>query len=100
MSYARWTRDCDWYIYRQSGAAQRPEDEGLTCWHVTSGPGDPGTEFQYAEVSEMLERGDFSSIRGWSPPSNVLLQEALATFKRDVDDVYRKAPPSPGGEAQ
>lgn len=91
MSYARWTRDSDWYIYRQSGRTQRPEDEALSCWHVTSNPGDPGTEFRYAEVSEMLARGDFSRIRGWNPLANDLVSEALGAFKRDVDDAYRKA---------
>jgi hypothetical protein len=100
MSYARWTRDSDWYIYRQSGRARRPENETLACWHVTSNPGDSGTEFQYSEVSEMLAGGDYSRIRGWSPSASVLLQEALAEFKRDVEDEYRTSPPSPGGEEQ
>lgn len=84
MSYERWTRHSDWYIYRQSGLRRR-EDEILNVWHVTSSPGQPNTEFHYAEVSEMLKLDDFSRIRGWSPSENDLLREALGAFIRDVD---------------
>jgi len=84
MSYARWARDSDWYIYWQSSNAQRPEDEVLAVWHVTACPGEPNTEFRYSEVTEMLAQNDFSRIRGWSPAASGLLQEALSAFVRDV----------------
>lgn len=84
MSYARWTRDCDWYIYWQAGTAQRPEDEVLAVWYVTASPGEPNTEFRCAEVTEMLAQNDFSRIRGWSPSAHGLLQDALDAFVRDV----------------
>ncbi len=85
MSYERWTRHSDWYIYRQSGP-QRREDEILNVWHVTSSPGQPNTEFHYDEVSEMLALNDLSRIRGWSPAEDDLLREALAAFIKDVDE--------------
>ncbi len=84
MSYARWTRDCDWYIFWQSSKARQPEDEVLAVWHVTASPGEPNTEFRCAEVTEMLAQNDFSRIRGWSPSANDLLQDALSAFVRDV----------------
>jgi hypothetical protein len=83
MSYLRYDRYSDWYIYRRSGA-RRLEDELLIVWHVSTGPGRPGTEFSYAEVSEMLERNDFSRIAGWSPSDDDDLREALSSFVGDV----------------
>jgi hypothetical protein len=82
MSYSRFGRYSDWYIYRKSGA-RKLEDETLVVWHVTAGPGRPATEFSYAEVSEMLERNDFSRINCWSPSANDLLREALGGFVGD-----------------
>lgn len=89
MSYSRWGRHSDWYIYRQSGARSRG-DEVLSVWHVTSAPGAPNTEFSYSEVRDMLARNDFSRIRGWSQPADALLREALNAFVRDVDGVGTK----------
>lgn len=94
MSYSRWGRDSDWYIYRQSGA-QRLEDELLSVWHATGGPGEPNTEFSCADVSEMLARNDFSLIRGWSPAADSLLREALNAFVKDVLDIWRGGPSAP-----
>lgn len=83
MSYSRFGRYSDWYVYRKSGA-RKLEDETLVVWHVTAGRGRPATEFSYAEVSEMLERNDFSQISGWSPSADDLLREALGGFVGDV----------------
>ena len=83
MSYSRFWRYSDWYIYRKSGA-RKLEDELLMVWHVTAGPGRPATEFRYDEVAEMLECNDFSRINGWSPSADGLLREALSDFVRDV----------------
>jgi hypothetical protein len=83
MSYSRFGRYSDWYIYRKSGARML-EGETLIVWHVTAGPGRTATEFSYAEVFEMLERNDFSRISGWSPSADDLLREALGNFVEDV----------------
>ena len=90
MSYERWTRHSDWYIYRQSGPRRR-EDEILNVWHATSSPGQPNTEFHYDEVSEMLGLKDFTRIRGWSPSEDDLLREALTAFIKDVDKTSEPA---------
>ncbi len=100
MSYARWWRGSDWYIYRQSGGARRREDEVLSVWHASADPGEPGTEFRYPEVSEMLSRGDFSSIRGWSPSANPLLKEALRAFVKDVERDHGGSSPSSEANGQ
>jgi hypothetical protein len=83
MSYSRFGRYSDWYVYRKSGA-RKLEDETLVVWHVTAGPGRPATEFSHAEVAEMLERNDFSRISGWSPSADDLLREALGGFVGDA----------------
>jgi hypothetical protein len=93
MSYARWTRDCDWYIYWQSSKAQRPEDEVLAVWHVTACPGEPNTEFRYSEVTEMLAQNDFSRIRGWSPSASGLLRDAFSSFVRSIATARRGSSP-------
>ncbi len=95
MSYARWWRGSGWYIYRQSGRALRPEDEVLSVWHASADPGESGTEFRYPEVSAMLVRNDFSSIRGWSPSANLLLKEALHVFVKDVERDHGGSSSSP-----
>ena len=87
MSYSRFERYSDWYIYRKSGA-RTLQDELLIVWHVTAGPGRPATEFRYAEVVEMLKRNDFSRINGWSPSDDDFLREALGGFVRDVRTSY------------
>ena len=85
MSYSRFGRHSDWYIYRKSGA-RKLEEELLIVWHVTSGPGRAATEFSYDEVVEILELGDFSRINGWSSTAESLLRETLSAFVRDVRD--------------
>ena len=89
MSYARWTRGSDWYIFWQAGTARRSEDEVLAVWHVTASPGEPNTELRCAEVTEMLAQNDFSRIRGWSPSASGLLRDALSAFVRDVATARR-----------
>lgn len=84
MSYARWTRGSDWYIFWQAGTARRPDDEILAVWHASASPGKPNTEFRCAEVTEMLAQNDFSRICGWSSSAIGLLQAALSAFVRDV----------------
>lgn len=84
MSFSRWGRYSDWYIYRQSGA-ERLEDELLSVWNVTA-----LNEFSYEEVSEMLAQGDFSRIRGWTPSADAPLREALSSFERDACSTHNE----------
>lgn len=91
MSYARWTRGCDWYIFWQSNRAkQRAEDETLAVWHVSSNPSDRGAQFALSEISSMLERADFSPVFGRTPKDDAVLAEAFRAFVKDVVEKYRR----------
>jgi hypothetical protein len=101
MSYSRFGRYSDWYVYRKSGA-RKLEDETLIVWHVTAAPRRPATEFRHAEVAEMLERNDFSRISGWSPsapPSPVSSkpprQPAGVYFSREYGPAGRSSEAEP-----
>ncbi len=89
MSYARWTRECDWYIFWQSSGVRSQEDsETLAVWHVSASPGDHGAQFTFSEISSMLEHADFSPVRGRSPKDDAVLAEAFQAFLKDVNEKY------------
>ena len=99
MAYARFARNCEWYIFwystkedeerRKRGHAKTKEKEVLAIWHSSGGL--EGPLFTYAEVSEMLRTSNFSRIPGYSETDSELISRCLASFVSDVDQ-ERSAP--------
>ena len=86
MAYARYSRDCEWYIFWVTEVAKRREDERLAVWHVGLST---GHEFSYPAVRDMIGRSDFSPIPGRKAHDDALLRLALSQFLADVDREWR-----------
>jgi hypothetical protein len=83
MAYTRYSRECEWYIFRVDGAATRRQDERLAVWHADHRA--TGSEFSYSAVKDMMERSDFTAVPGRQARDDGLLRAAFADFLRDVD---------------
>lgn len=94
MAYARYDRDCNWYIFwhstkddmereRREGKKPKP-DETLAMWH--SDHRDDCRLFTHAEVAEMIRSAEFSRIPGYSEADRALIIQCLSEFLKDVDD--------------
>jgi hypothetical protein len=65
----------------------------LAVWHVSSNPSDRGAQFTFPEISSMLERADFSPVRGRTVKDDAVLVEAFRAFVKDVVEKHRSLPP-------
>jgi hypothetical protein len=93
MAYARYGRDCGWYIFWHATMAgvedacrrhrRNNHEEVLAIWH--SDHRVVGPLFNYSEVSEMLRSLDFSRIPGYTDRDRALIRECLTEFVNDVD---------------
>ena len=93
MAYARYGRQCDWYIFWSSGvsageAASRAA-QSLAVWHKDHRSQQP--HFTYAQICDMLKSSDLSAIPGYSTADQQLLTECLSAFVTDVDAEFREA---------
>ncbi len=94
MAYARYGRNCEWYIFwystkedaeRGQGASARPKaEETVAVWHSDHRANGP--LFTYAEVSDMVGTSDFSRIPGYSAAHRALIAECLTAFIKEVDN--------------
>lgn len=93
MAYARYGRNCNWYIFwhgtKEDSERERREGptpktgEVLAIWHCdhrASGP-----LFTYADVKEMLAHSDFSRIPGYLEADRSTIADCLSEFMHDVD---------------
>ena len=86
MAYARYDRECDWYIFwhsRKGDEQTTRSTQELAIWH--SDHRAEGPLFTYGEVKDMLSSGDFSRIPGRQPSDDTNLATWLAEFAADVE---------------
>lgn len=93
MAYARYDKDCDWYIFWSSQETenlhntQTKQSQLLAIWHKDHRADNP--VFSYIEINEMLQSKEFSRIPGYTIESKVLIRECLNEFIRDVDTDFK-----------
>lgn len=86
MAYARYSRDCSWYVFWHARAGDPEparENEQLAVWHVSHRA--EGPLFTYRDVVAMLARGDFGRVPGRTPADDELLRRCFAEFVADVE---------------
>ncbi len=89
MAYARYDRDCNWYIFQTSTALnEQPQGNSkekglLAVWHADHRELRPS--YTYFEIREMLDSNDFSQFPGYSEADHELLRDCLGEFVKDVD---------------
>ncbi len=93
MAYARYSRNCEWYIFwcttkerTRRGSSRSKAEETLAIWHSEHRA--RGPLFSYAEVVQMLERSDFSRIPGYTDTDKVAIAQWLSGFVSDVDQAH------------
>ena len=88
MAYARYSRDCDWYIYWVAEDASCREDERLAVWHTGLSH---KHELSYPAVKDIIRRSDFRAIPGRKAHDDALLRRVLSAFLDDVDRQWTRA---------
>jgi len=99
MAYARYDRDCDWYIFwvvtkadedrARKGYHNPKEEEQLAIWHTDHRA--DGPQFSYAAVIEMIGQSNYSRIPGFRESDRHIIEQCLAEFVRDVDEEHDAA---------
>lgn len=86
MAYARYSRDCSWYIFWADSTATSRQEERLAVWHADHR--DSGSEFPYEAVQDMVRRSDFTGVPGRRAEDDERLREAFSEFLRDVERAW------------
>ena len=87
MAYSRWLCS-DWYIFWHSSDAKKKEDEILAVWYARM---EDFPVYKYTEIKEMLEKDDFSAIKGYTPKDHAFLREIFEAWISDVDKWYQES---------
>lgn len=79
MSYVRYSRTSDWYIFARVSPVNN--QMVLAVWHKDFRSHEP--EFSVNEVQRMLASNDFSAVPGYDSEVRTLLRAAFEEFVAD-----------------